>query len=76
VSTSTFPFPDVNVWLALAHDAHPHHGKAVEWAKSIDMAEEFFFCRFSQVNGLRLLTYRGAMGDGPGGPAHGLDVLR
>ena len=32
------------------------------WAKSVDTAETFFLCRFSQLSVLRLLTNRGAMG--------------
>jgi predicted nucleic acid-binding protein len=29
VFTNTFLFPDVNVWLALAHEIHPQHRSAV-----------------------------------------------
>ena len=28
-------FPDVNVWLALTHSMHAHHGIAAEWFQSM-----------------------------------------
>lgn len=59
---STYPFPDVNVWLALAHRIHPHHRVAHEWATQIDRAESFYLCRLTQLGVLRLLTTSSAMG--------------
>jgi toxin-antitoxin system PIN domain toxin len=58
---STSLFPDVNVWLALAHAVHPHHGMAVRWLQTIDPATPVFFSRFTQLGLLRLLTTRSAM---------------
>jgi len=61
VSTSTFLFPDVNVWLALVHEIHPHHKAATEWSKSLDNDAVAYFCRFTQFGLLRLLTNESAM---------------
>jgi len=54
-------FPDVNVWLALTHSRHIHHGIAADWFLSLDN-EAIFFCRFTQLGLLRLLTNRQVMG--------------
>ena len=59
--TSTFLFPDVNVWLALVHEIHPHHKAATEWSKSLDSDAVAYFCRFTQLGLLRLLTNENAM---------------
>jgi len=61
VSTSTFLFPDVNVWLALAHAIHPHHDAATAWGESLNGDTVLCFCRFTQLGLLRLLTNRSAM---------------
>jgi len=53
-------FPDVNVWLALTHDRHLHHIVARHWLESTD--EQMFFCRFTQIGLLRLLTNQQVMG--------------
>ena len=60
--TNTFLFPDVNVWLALAHEIHPHHPAAVSWGLSLDNDAVVYFCRFTQLGLLRLLTNQSAMG--------------
>jgi toxin-antitoxin system PIN domain toxin len=52
----------VNVWLALAHEIHPHHGAAMEWGESLQSDTELCFCRFTQLGLLRLLTNQSAMG--------------
>jgi toxin-antitoxin system PIN domain toxin len=62
VSTSTFLFPDVNVWLALSNDIHPHHRAAAKWGESLRDDAVLCFCRFSQLGLLRLLTNQTAMG--------------
>ena len=62
VFTSTFLFPDVNVWLALAHEIHPHHPSAIAWGSSLDNDAAVYFCRFTQLGLLRLLTNQSAMG--------------
>jgi hypothetical protein len=54
-------FPDVNVWLALATPGHIHHKDAKRWFESLDEAD-LFFCRFTQIGLLRLLTTAAIMG--------------
>ena len=61
MSTNTFLFPDVNVWLALAHEIHPHHTSAERWEKTLSHDAVLCFCRFTQVGLLRLLTNASAM---------------
>src|SRR5260221_14556280 len=53
-------FPDVNVWLALSHQRHVHCATAKDWLNSVD--EQIFFCRFTQMGLLRLLTNPHVMG--------------
>ena len=53
-------FPDVNVWLALTHDRHVHHPLAATWLEGV--ALPVFFCRFTQLGLLRLLTNEQVMG--------------
>jgi toxin-antitoxin system PIN domain toxin len=53
-------FPDVNVWLALSYDRHVHHVAAAQWLDGKD--EPVFFCRFTQLGLLRLLTNEQVMG--------------
>ncbi|MGO4883002.1 MAG: TA system VapC family ribonuclease toxin [Bryobacteraceae bacterium] len=48
-------FPDVNVWLALTHSRHVHHSVASMWFESAGDSS-LFFCRFTQLGLLRLLT--------------------
>ena len=62
MSTSTSLFPDVNVWLALVHEIHPHHAAAKRWSSSIEQDSDVYFCRFTQLGLLRLLTNISAMG--------------
>ena len=53
-------FPDVNVWLALTHRRHIHHRIAADWFQERD--ETMYFCRFTQLGFLRLLTKEQVMG--------------
>jgi uncharacterized protein len=62
VSTNTFLFPDVNVWLALQHEIHPQHAAARRWGDTLADDAVVYFCRFTQLGFLRLLTNRSAMG--------------
>ena len=55
-------FPDVNVWLALTHSRHVHHGVAALWFASAGDSS-LFFCRFTQLGLLRLLTNPQVMGE-------------
>ena len=59
-STNSFHFPDVNVWLAVTYEGHVHHSMASAWLSSVD--DPIFFCRFTQLGLLRLLTNRQVMG--------------
>jgi len=54
-------FLDANVWLALLWERHVHFERAARW---FDRAseEQFFFCRFTQLTVLRLLTTEKIMG--------------
>lgn len=60
--TNTSLFLDVNVWVALAHARHPHSGAATVWVESLGPESTLYFCRFTQLGLLRLLTTRSAMG--------------
>lgn len=56
--------PDVNVWLALAIEEHPHHRPAVAyWGKHAATAR--FFCRTGAMSLVRLLTHPRLMADKP-----------
>lgn len=54
-------FPDVNVWLALHHEFHPHHKPAVKWFESLQEGNRFVFCRQTQLGLFRLLTTASVM---------------
>jgi uncharacterized protein len=60
--TTSFLFPDVNVWLALTYERHVHHATASEWLKSLESDAQVNFCRFTQLGFLRLLTTSAVMG--------------
>jgi toxin-antitoxin system PIN domain toxin len=62
-STTSFLFPDINVWIALTYQGHIHHGRAAEWFSTIPGDSRLFFCRFTQLGFLRLLTAEAVMGD-------------
>ena len=61
--TNTSLFPDVNVWVALAHARHPHHKAATLWIDPLGLEYRIYFCRLTQLGLLRLLTTRSAMGE-------------
>jgi uncharacterized protein len=54
-------FLDTNVWLALVWERHLHAERAREWFNERG-EEQFFFCRFTQLALLRLLTTKAVMG--------------
>jgi toxin-antitoxin system PIN domain toxin len=54
--TTSFLFPDINVWVALTHGRHVHHLAANDWLDSLDPDVRLCFCRFTQLGLLRLLT--------------------
>lgn len=53
-------FPDVNVWIALAYEGHQHHASATAWFARLN-GEAVYFCRFTQLGLLKLLTHRSVM---------------
>jgi toxin-antitoxin system PIN domain toxin len=56
-------FLDANVWVALIWSQHVHSEKARSWFERASSNEEqFFFCRFTQITVLRLLTTDQVMG--------------
>jgi toxin-antitoxin system PIN domain toxin len=55
---------DINVWLALMWEGHPHTGPAETWLKSIpERRVELLFSRVTQLGLMRLLTNKTIMGD-------------
>jgi toxin-antitoxin system PIN domain toxin len=58
---NTLNFLDANVWLALLWSRHIHSERAREWFEEAS-EEQFFFCRFTQLTILRLLTTERIMG--------------
>jgi len=60
---NTLNFLDANVWLALIWSQHMHSEKARSWfERASNNEEQFFFCRFTQLTVLRLLTTDQVMG--------------
>ena len=62
-STTSFLFPDLNVWIALTYQGHIHHARAAAWFAGLPADSRFFFCRFTQLGFLRLITAEAVMGD-------------
>ncbi len=50
------------MWFAISHEIHPHYRAAREWAVSLSNDSVVYFCRFTQLGLLRLLTNQSAMG--------------
>ena len=48
--------PDVNVWLALADENHPHHERALAYWHN-ESSPEITFCRVTMLGFLRLSTH-------------------
>ena len=60
---NTLNFLDSNVWLALIWSRHVHSESARSWFdEASNNDEQFFFCRFTQITVLRLLTTDRVMG--------------
>jgi toxin-antitoxin system PIN domain toxin len=55
-------FPDINVWLALAVEWHPHSDAAWEWMNGVPKANSIYFSRHTQMGLLRLLCTEQVMG--------------
>ncbi|MCX7962829.1 MAG: PIN domain-containing protein [Burkholderiales bacterium] len=57
--------PDLNVWLALSVEAHPHFERARRyWREEAVRAPAIHFCRVTMLGFVRLLTQPKLMGDG------------
>ena len=54
--------PDINVWLALAFEAHSHHPPAKHWFDSVQ-DELLGFCRLTELGFLRLATNPAVFGE-------------
>jgi toxin-antitoxin system PIN domain toxin len=55
---------DINVWIAIAFGGHPHNAAARAWYEGLQ-TDQVWFCRFTQLGFLRLLTNRAVMGGKP-----------
>ncbi len=62
-SSSSFLFPDVNVWLALSYERHVHYPAARTWFEHLEDSARACFCRLTQIGLLRLLTTDAVMGE-------------
>jgi uncharacterized protein len=60
-SSRLFLFPDINVWIALTYQRHVHHPVASRWFEGLAPTSRLFFCRFTQLGLLRLLTAEAVM---------------
>jgi uncharacterized protein len=56
-------FPDLNVWVALTYTKHTHYECAHRWYLELPQDAHLFFCRFTQIGFLRLVTTAAVMGD-------------
>ena len=61
-SSRSFLFPDINVWVALTYDRHVHHVAARTWFDGLAPSARLFFCRWTQLGLLRLLSAPAVMG--------------
>jgi uncharacterized protein len=52
---------DINFWVALILDCHTGHEKAEGFFETLAL-DQLWFCRFTQVGFLRMLTNRSVMG--------------
>jgi hypothetical protein len=61
--SKSFLFPDLNVWVALTYTKHAHYECAHRWYVNLPEDAHLFFCRFTQIGFLRLVTTAAVMGD-------------
>ena len=59
----TLFFPDLNVWIALCVNSHPHNADAWAWLNRFPDDDRLIFSRYTQLGLLRLLTNAAVMGD-------------
>ena len=64
----TGDLPDINVWLALAVEEHPHHASAKRYWASVQSAppsgRRLWFCRVTMLGLVRLLCQPKVVGKG------------
>ena len=62
----TGDLPDINVWLALAVQEHPHHAAAARyWSEAQEARPSgFWFCRVTMLGLVRLLCQPKVVGEG------------
>jgi toxin-antitoxin system PIN domain toxin len=69
-SVSTGDLPDINVWLALAVQEHPHHAAArAYWTDVQAEGASLWFCRVTMLGLVRLLCQPKVVGEGALAPA-------
>jgi|SRR5271157_4138203 len=59
----TLLFIDLNVWLALSVNGHPHNAVAWAWLNRLPDGARLILSRYTQLGLLRLLTNPAVMGD-------------
>jgi uncharacterized protein len=67
--------PDLNVWLALACVAHPHHRRALDYWEQ-EAANSVLFCTVTALGLVRLLSQPKLMGEAVKTCAQAGEVLR
>ena len=71
----TVDLPDLNVWLALACPAHPHHEAALRYWEWMAV-QQVLFCSITALGLVRLLCQPRVMGDAVQTTAQAAGVLR
>jgi toxin-antitoxin system PIN domain toxin len=59
----TLFFPDLNVWLALSDDGHPHNPAAWAWLEELPDDSSLIFSRYTQIGLLWPLANTAVMGN-------------
>ncbi len=59
----TLFYPDLNVWLALSVNSHPHNAISWAWLNRLPDNDRLVISRYTQLGLLRLLTNTAVMGD-------------
>ncbi len=67
--------PDINVWLALTCEDHPHHLRARQYWE-VESAGRLAFCRITMLGLLRLATHAKVMQNHPFHPTEAWKIYR
>lgn len=67
--------PDINVWLAISLEDHPHHDRAVDYWKH-ERTAQLGFCRITMLGYVRLLCNKHLMAGKPMNTQEALDAYR